>query len=59
MKDALFGCFVFEAGNVDRLRHQIKKIINLNLVTHENIKLPYTWDEVTQKTINVYENSIK
>lgn len=53
------GCFVFEAGNVDRLRHQIKKIINLNLVTHENIKLPYTWDEVTQKTINVYENSIK
>lgn len=49
------GCFVFEAGNVDRLRHQIKKIINLNLKTHENIKLPYNFEEVTKMTEEVYK----
>lgn len=47
--------FVFEAGNVDRLRHQIKKIINLNLKTHENAILPYSWDDVVDKTLELYE----
>lgn len=47
--------YVFEAGNVDRLRHQIKKIIRLNIQTHENILLPFDWDKVTQKTLDLYE----
>ncbi len=47
-------CYVFKRGNVDRLRHQIKKIINLNLTTHENMVIPYTWDDVVNETIGVY-----
>jgi glycosyltransferase involved in cell wall biosynthesis len=50
--------YVFEAGNVDRLRHQIKKIIRLNVQTHENMILPATWDEVTKKTLGIY-NGVK
>lgn len=47
-------CFVFRRGDVDRLRHQIKKIINLNLTTHTNIIIPYTWQEVTEQTLEIY-----
>ncbi len=47
-------CFVFEAGNVDRLRHQLKKIIKLNLTTHENMIQPYSWEEVVEKTLKLY-----
>ena len=49
------NCYVFRRGDVDRLRHQIKKIINLNLTTHSNMVIPYTWDEVVDKTIEVYK----
>lgn len=48
-------CFVFRRGDVDRLRHQIKKIINLNLTTHENMVLPYDWDDVVEKTLEIYK----
>lgn len=48
-------CYVFRRGNVDRLRHQIKKIINLNLKTHTNMIVPYTWDDVVQQTIEIYK----
>ena len=47
-------CFVFRRGDIDRLRHQIKKIIKLNLTTHENMIIPYSWDEVVDKTIELY-----
>ena len=47
-------CFVFEQGNVDRLRHQIKKIINLNIQSHENMIQVYTWDDVVNKTLAIY-----
>ena len=47
--------YTFPAGNVDRLRHQIKKILKLNIQTHENIKLPFNWDEVTNETLEVYK----
>lgn len=47
-------CFVFEAGNVDRLRHQIKKIINLNIKSHENMIQVYTWEDVVKKTLDLY-----
>lgn len=47
-------CYIFKRGDVDRLRHQIKKIINLNLLTHENKVIPYTWDEVVEKTLERY-----
>ncbi len=48
-------CFVFQRGNVDRLRHQLKKIIGLNIQTHENMVVPYTWDEVVEKTLEIYK----
>lgn len=41
-------------GNIDRLRHQIKKIINLNLRTHCNMVIPYTWQDVVQQTLEIY-----
>lgn len=47
-------CFIFEQGNIDRLRHQIKKILNLHVQTHENMIMPYSWDEVTEKTLALY-----
>ena len=47
-------CYVFRRGDIDRLRHQIKKIIKLNLTTHENMIIPYSWDEVVDKTIELY-----
>ena len=47
--------YTFPAGNIDRLRHQIKKILKLNIQTHENIKLPFNWDEVTNETLEVYK----
>lgn len=47
--------YVFEAGNVDRLRHQIKKIIRLNIQTHENILMPFNWDKVTEETLKLYK----
>lgn len=49
-------CYVFKHGNVDRLRHQIKKLIKLNLQTHENMFVPYTWDEVVRETLNLYRD---
>lgn len=48
-------CFVTEKGNVDQLRHQIKKILRLNLQTHENMIIPYDWDSVTKKTLDLYK----
>lgn len=48
-------CFVFKRGDVDRLRHQIKKIINLNLQTHTNMVIPYTWDDVVNQTMEIYK----
>lgn len=48
-------CYIFRRGDVDRLRHQIKKIINLNLTTHANMVTPYTWDDVVEQTIDIYK----
>lgn len=47
-------CYVFRRGDVDRLRHQIKKLIKLNLTTHENMVIPYTWDDVVNQTLDLY-----
>lgn len=47
-------CFVFEAGNVDELKHQIEKIIKLNIDSHTNMLQVYTWEEVVDKTLNLY-----
>ena len=47
-------CYVFRRGSVDRLRHQIKKIINLNVKTHENMIAPYDWDDVVNQTLDIY-----
>ena len=47
-------CFIFRRGDVDRLRHQIKKIIRLNLTTHENMVIPYSWEDVVNQTLDIY-----
>lgn len=47
-------CYVFRRGSVDRLRHQIKKIIGLNLQTHDNAVIPYDWDDVVDQTMKIY-----
>ncbi len=47
-------CYVFRRGSVDRLRHQIKKIISLNIKTHENMIAPYDWDDVVTQTLDIY-----
>ena len=47
-------CYVFRRGDVDRLRHQLKKIIKLNVQTHENMVVPYTWDNVVNQTLDIY-----
>ncbi len=48
-------CFVFKSGDVDNLRHQIKKIIRLNIKTHENVIQPYSWNEVVERTMELYK----
>ena len=47
-------CYVFKRGDVDRLRHQLKKLLNLNLRTHSNMVIPYTWQEVVRQTLELY-----
>ena len=48
------NCYVFQKGNIDRLRHQIKKLIKLDLTAHKESIVPYTWDDVVDKTIRLY-----
>ena len=48
------NCYVFRRGDIDRLRHQIKKVIGLNLRTHYNMVIPYTWQDVVQQTLEIY-----
>ena len=48
-------CYVFRRGDIDRLRHQIKKLIKLDLTTHENMVIPYSWDDVVNQTIEIYK----
>lgn len=48
-------CFVFKRGDVDRLRHQLKKIIRMNINSHENAIIPFTWDEVVEQTLDIYK----
>lgn len=48
-------CYVFKRGDVNRLRHQIKKLIGLNLTTHNNMVIPYTWQDVVAQTIEIYK----
>lgn len=48
-------CFTFEKSNVEDLGVQLKRILNLNLETHKKTELPYDWEEVVQKTLEVYK----
>lgn len=47
-------CYVFKHGDVDSLSQQLKKIIRLNLNTHKNMIVPYTWDNVVNQTLELY-----
>lgn len=48
-------CFVFRSGDVDDLSRRLKTILDLNLTTHKNITIPYTWQEVTERTLEIYQ----
>ena len=47
------NCYVFRRGDVNRLRHQIKKIIGQD-VSHCSAVIPYTWQEVVRRTLEIY-----
>ena len=47
------NCYVFRRGDVNRLRHQIKKIIGQD-VSHRSAVIPYTWQEVVRRTLEIY-----
>lgn len=47
------NCYVFRRGDVNRLRHQIKKIIGRD-VSHRSAVIPYTWQEVVRRTLEIY-----
>ncbi|MBO5526076.1 MAG: glycosyltransferase family 4 protein [Clostridia bacterium] len=49
------GNFVFKHGNTDDLYEQIEKILRLNLSTHVNSVVSYTWQEVTEQTLETYK----
>lgn len=49
------SCYVFKQGFVDRLRHQLKKIIAMNLTTHADSYIPFTWDDVVDQTLHLYQ----
>lgn len=51
-------CYIFRRGDIDRLRHQLKKIIKLNLQTHENMIIPYNWDEIVKQTLEIYKREV-
>lgn len=46
--------FVFEKGNVESLKEQLKNILCMELETHQEFSSQYSWEEVVDKTIEVY-----
>ncbi len=49
------NCFIFKKGNVEDLTNQLRKIIESNIVSHQGMVIPYTWDEVVSETLETYK----
>ena len=47
--------YTFKHSDVNDLKDKLEKIINLNLETHKNQVIPYTWDMVVEKTLKEYK----
>ena len=48
-------CFTFKSGNVRELKQQLKNIIDMDLITHENKAVLKTWDDVVGQTLDIYK----
>ena len=47
-------CLVFEKSNVDSLREQLVKALSIDLSKNRKSVVSNTWDEVTNKTLELY-----
>lgn len=48
------NCFIFKKGNIDCLKEQLKKIISLDVKSHNNPIIQFTWTMVVDETLKVY-----
>lgn len=46
--------YTFKKGNVKDLADKLVELINKNLITHDKQIIPYTWEEITEKTLDAY-----
>ena len=46
--------FVFEKSNIDDLKEKLKEIINMNIITHQNMIITHSWDDVIKETFKLY-----
>lgn len=47
--------YTFKHSDVNDLKDKLSEIINLNLETHKNQVIPYTWDRVVEETLKEYK----
>jgi glycosyltransferase involved in cell wall biosynthesis len=47
-------CYTFQRGNVDDLADKLTEIIDKNLQTHTEATVGHSWQEVTERTLEVY-----
>lgn len=48
-------CYTFKHGNVEDLKKQMKMILDKNPRTHTNNVIPFTWDDIVNKTLELYK----
>lgn len=48
-------CYTFEKGNVDDLANKFIEILNVNVNTHQKLTQVYSWDDVVNRTLDLYE----
>lgn len=47
--------FTFKKSNVDDLSNKLKDIIDMNLTTHQECFIKYSWDDVVNRTMIIYK----
>lgn len=47
--------FTFEKTNINDLSNKLKDTINMNLTTHQECFIKYSWDDVVESTLNIYK----
>ena len=48
-------CYTFEKSNVNDLANKLIEILNLNVNTHQKFMQVYSWDDVVNRTLDLYE----